>query len=80
MLDANQRYYQDIFEDLADGRGYTQSGTPLPIPPTEILAYFEMFYISSISDRARLFKMIKAQDRVFVKVLSEKAANAAKQT
>ena len=79
QLNPQQRYYQEVFKEVTESRNYTQEGMPLPIPNSEIQSYFETFYINSLVERERLFKMIRAQDRTFVKVLSAQAqAKAAK--
>lgn len=70
VVEGHLRYYQEVFSELTDSRGYSQSGVPLHIPISEYGAYCEFFGIRSITERERLFRMIRAMDRAFVKVVS----------
>lgn len=74
VLDLRQAYFNGVFQELSDSRGYSAGGTPLAIPISEIKSYFEMFYIMGVSDRETHLKMIRAMDRTYVKVLSDRAA------
>lgn len=77
-LSARQSYFTDVFEDLTDSRTYSATGTPLPIPLSEILTYFEMFYIDGISEREQLLKMMRTLDRTFIRVVCKQVAQKSK--
>jgi hypothetical protein len=71
VVTGAQHFYRDVYADLSDSRGYTQTGSPLPIPLSEVLSYFEMFGIRSLDHRERILYMVRAMDRTFVKVVSD---------
>jgi hypothetical protein len=80
VLTEQQVYYHQVFSEVTESRNYSAGGTPLPISGGEILSYFETFYITGLVERERLHKMIRAMDRVYVKVISDKAAAERKKT
>lgn len=66
-------YYKDVFSDLASSRAYTTEGLALPIPLSEVLAYCELFGIAGLEERDRLYRMIRAMDTTFRKVVADQA-------
>lgn len=73
LLDERLSFYNDIFNEISESRTYSAAGTPLPLPVSEINSYFEMYYIDSLAEREIIHKMVRALDRAYVKLLSERA-------
>jgi len=44
----------------------------LPIPLSEILSYFEMYYIKGVDERERILSRVRALDRAYVNHATEK--------
>lgn len=72
MLKAKLLYYRTAFLQLSGSRQYTQTGSALPIPISEYAAYCQMFDITSLAEKERLFEMVRAQDRTYVEHSAEK--------
>jgi hypothetical protein len=77
---ADGQYYLRIFQELAGSRGYSQSGTPLPLPLSEIRAYCDFFEITSLQEKTLLWKMIRRLDSAFVSTVSGQAQPPDKDT
>lgn len=71
VLPLDLAYYKRLFHELSDSRPYSQHGQPLPLPISEIAAYFDLFGIKELSERQVLFKALRALDRAFVDVCKE---------
>lgn len=71
-LAGTQGYYKDVFSDLASSRTYTAEGFACPILLSEVLAYCELFGIAGMEERDRLYRMVRAMDSAFCKVVSER--------
>lgn len=71
-------YYRTAFIELTDSRPYTQSGSPLPIPISEIRAYCEFFGIETLREKERLFRLVRAQDRAYIEYRHEQASKEGK--
>ena len=72
VLDAAQAYYMSIYRELSDSRRYTY-GQPVCIPVSEVLAYCEMYYVHSVTEREVLARMVRVLDGAYLKVTSEQS-------
>jgi hypothetical protein len=75
-LSAYESYFREVFDELTDSRPHTKNGYPMPIPMSEILSYFEMFQIKSLSARETALKLVRAMDRVHIRVVSDQLTAA----
>lgn len=52
---------------LCEARGWGASGTPLPIPISEVLAYVEFHYIDDLEEREDMLYFVREMDDVYLK-------------
>lgn len=70
ILDRVESYYLDVFTTLSDSRNYSY-GQPLSIPMSEIMSYFQAYYIESVLERENLIRAVQTLDRAYLAVLAE---------
>lgn len=75
VLDERQVYYYNAYQQMSGSRSVGMGGA-LPIPVSEILAFCNLFYISGLSERERLFKYVHRLDSAYLDHAAEKAKSS----
>jgi hypothetical protein len=62
---VRQYHYYTAYQAVSRSRNVSMAG-PLPIPISEILAYFIMFEITNLSERERILKFVNQLDSIYL--------------
>lgn len=74
-LNYRQGYFFSVYQDLAPSRDVAMHGA-LPIKVSEILAYCELFKVSSLQERSQIFRFVTALDGTYMEHVEKKRVEA----